>query len=299
MKKVLVTGANGYIGRYCVDFLLAKGFEVHGVSRTVVPEGNIRWHQIDLLNESAEDLLKNLQPDFLLHLAWVTEHGQFWSAESNHQWLDRSLELMKSFYRNGGQRFVSSGSVAEYEWNNENCEEGKSAEDPHSLYGQCKKAFTDQLLEHSKSLGKSAAVGRVFFLYGPGEPETRLIPSVIRSALKGDAIQCTDGEQVRDFMYVTDVAEALVALLDSDVDGRVNIASGNPLKLKDIISQAHHQADSGSPIEFGARPRPEGDPDRLTASTRRLFIEVGFTPKVSLKEGLQKTINAFKESADG
>lgn len=291
-KTVIVTGANGFIGQYCLPQLIQQGFQVHGFSKkkSGVDDSGVIWHQIDLLAQSAENLLLEIKPTHLLHLAWCTEHGAYWTAPENNDWLKISSRLLDDFKKAGGQRFVFSGTCAEYKWGG-HCIEGKTSEAPATLYGQCKKAFSDLLIGYGSRSLLSTAVGRIFFLYGPGEPATRLLPSVIAAQLKGEALKVSDGKQLRDFMYVSDVAGALVSLLSGDTQGIVNIASGEPLTVKNLIDQVTEILDPTSTVPFGTVPRSPSDPDILTASTTRLRDEVAYQPKVSLTTGLNLTID--------
>jgi nucleoside-diphosphate-sugar epimerase len=307
-RRILVSGANGYIGKYVVPILLQNNFEVHGITRphalnakkSIDQQGGlqntVRWHTLNILNEKPDQIIELVKPTQLLHLAWYTEHGKFWTAKDNSEWLEASLNLMNCFYANGGKRFVFAGSVAEYDWHEGQCTEGVTPEVPHTLYGQTKKAFTDALLKFSRDNNKSAAIGRVFFLYGPGEPQGRIIPAVIHAIKNQEIFKCTDGTQVRDFMYVGDVADAMATLVDSNVQGIVNIASGEAHSLKAIIlnilkqmQAAGYDANIDS-IQFGALARGANDPDLLTASTKRLNEELNWRPKVSLDDGLKLTI---------
>ena len=140
-------------------------------------------------------------------------------------------------------------------------------------------------------MGLSSATGRVFFLYGPGENLNRLIPSVIGSLLQGKAAACTDCNQIRDFLYIEDVADALVSLTDSDVQGVVNVGSGKPIQLKDLVSEIGKILDAEDHIQFGAIPRAKGEPDILRAHTGRLNNELHWYPSHSLQDGLLKTID--------
>ena len=294
-KIVVVTGANGFIGQYCLPLLIQQGFEVHGFSKTKsgADSKGVIWHQINLLTQPAKDLLLEISPTHLLHLAWCTAHGVYWTTPENNDWLKVSARLLNDFKSVGGQRFIFSGTCAEYSWGG-HCIEGQTIETPATLYGQCKKSFTDLLLNYGERGVLSTAVGRVFFLFGPGEPLTRLMPSVMVAQLKGEPVKVSEGKQLRDFMYVSDVAGAMVALLTSEVQGVVNIASGQPLTVKTLIDQISCILAPASQVLFGAVPRSSSDPDILTAATTRLTHEVAYQPKISITDGLNLTISWIK-----
>lgn len=295
MRKIIVTGASGFIGEYCVKKLLQTGVEVHAFSskRAGLDSSGILWHKVDLLKENTFELLDSIRPDTLLHLAWSSEHGKFWTDPNNSEWARSSIQLAKDFQKVGGKRFVMVGSCAEYEWERSgegHCVEGATSEKPATLYGQCKKQVFDELQAFSQTSNLSFANGRVFFLYGPGEQKTRLVPSVISNLQNNVSPSCTDGQQVRDFMFVSDVADALVALTASSVEGAVNIASGKPQSIRSLIEKIAEVLNSRTKILFGNIPRSQNDPEILTASVNRLKQEVGFVPQIGLDEGIQMTI---------
>ena len=121
-----------------------------------------------------------------------------------------------------------------------------------------------------------------------------MIPSVINSLLRGEPARCTHGNQVRDFLHVEDAAAAFVALLDSDVKGAVNIASGIPVPLKDVVHAAADYLNRRGLVQLGALPASVGEPDALIADVGRLRSEVGFRPRFSLKEGIAGTIEHMR-----
>src|SRR4249920_3555852 len=126
MNRVLVTGASGFVGRHCLPLLLDQGYEVHGLCRDPgrFPISDVVWHRVDLLHPGcAGELLRHLQPQYLLHLAWYAVPGKFWEARENLEWLRASLELLSAFTNNGGARLVVAGSCAEYDWNAVECQE--------------------------------------------------------------------------------------------------------------------------------------------------------------------------------
>jgi len=299
MKRVLLTGARGFIGSNCVNELVTKGFEVHAVSSkgryNNYPQ-QVEWHHTDLHN--AEHILRltaAVRPEYLLHLAWDVTHGSYWQSLENLRWVKASLSLLQAFIDAGGQRAVMAGSCAEYDWNYRYCTEEITPLRPATLYGVCKNALHSMVAAAGREAEISTAWGRLFSIYGPGERRGRLVPTVITSLLNEEEALCTHGEQIRDYLYVKDAAQALVALLSSSVEGPVNIASGRPVVLKELIAQAAELAGRPDLVRLGALEVKEDDPPLLLASTRRLKEEVGWQPQYSLKQGLQETIAWWKK----
>jgi nucleoside-diphosphate-sugar epimerase len=298
MKRVLVTGASGFIGRQTLPALAQRGFEVHAVSTQprTTPAADVTWHQCDLLSaEGIPALLQRVSPTHLLHLAWFAVPGQFWTSTENLRWVCASLELLREFAAVGGQRLVAAGTCAEYEVTIHDCDERVTPVRPATLYGTCKHAL--HLVVEKFAEGRlSAAWGRVFHLYGPHEYPDRLVPSVICSLLKGEPALCTPGTQVRDFLHVADVASGFVALLDSSITGPVNIASGLPVSIADVVRSIGRQMNAESLIRLGARALPAHEQPRLTARTSRLRDEVGWTPGMTLDSGLLHTIDWWRSA---
>jgi nucleoside-diphosphate-sugar epimerase len=183
-----------------------------------------------------------------------------------------------------------AGSCAEYDWRYGFCSEFITPCIPHTTYGRCKKILSDGLAAYSEQVNLSSAWGRIFFLYGPNEHPSRLIPSVINSLFSGELARCTHGNQWRDFMHVRDVASAFVHLLNSDVCGPVNIASGIPVTIRDVVNVVANKLNSIEKVEFGVLEAPQNDPPFLVADNRRLKNEVRWEPEFNLFAGIVDTI---------
>lgn len=298
MKRILLTGATGFIGRHCLPLLSARGYEVHAVSTrgSLDSSSDIHWHKVDLLNSlQLQDLVADVMPSHLLHFAWYAMPGKYWTSLENIHWVQSSLELLQAFVANGGERAVMAGTCAEYDWRYGYCSEKVTPLAPTTLYGACKHSLQIMLDSLSKETGLSTAWGRIFFLYGPYEHQDRLTSSVIRSLLMGEKARCSHGNQIRDFLYVKDVADAFVTLLDSGVEGPVNIGSGRPVVLKNIIQKISDKIIKRDNTEFGAVPVSSDDPPLLVADVRRLIKEVDWIPKYSLDQGLDETISWWEK----
>lgn len=303
MKKVLVTGATGFIGRSCLSVLREGEYEIHAVipgwEQSEAPEQGVVWHKSDLLDSSeVVTLFRNVQPSHLLHLAWYTEPGSVYTSLENFRWVRASLELLENFADNGGVRAVVAGTCAEYDWRCGYFVEGLTPLAPSTVYGACKNAL-QQLFDSFAAQAKlSGCWGRVFFVYGPHEHPKRLVPSVIRSILMGQPARCSHGRQMRDYLYVHDVADAFVTLLESEVAGPVNIASGKPRALKDIVYRIADAMGERRLVELGAIPPADNDPPLIVADIKRLNDEVLWRPKHSLESGISKTIDWWKQQME-
>jgi nucleoside-diphosphate-sugar epimerase len=114
---VLVTGASGFLGRHALTALRSGGHEVHGLSRRPPADDACIWHTADMFDADAiAHLIRSLRPSHLLHLAWVTEHGRYWTSPENLRWVEATLHLARHFEAAGGQTFVGAGTGDEYTW---------------------------------------------------------------------------------------------------------------------------------------------------------------------------------------
>lgn len=300
MSRILLTGATGFIGRHVLPLLLSRGHEVHAVSRTPSPhkvaEG-CHWHCLDLLDAdqaAAAALMSMVRPERWLHLAWYAEPGKYWQSPENFRWVQASLNLLHAFGEAGGERVVMAGSCAEYDWEYGYCREAMTPLRPTTRYGTTKHALQLMLSSYAASAGISAAWGRVFFLYGPGEYPQRLVPTVIRSLLAGETADCTKGEQIRDFLHVEDVAGAFVTLLESAHGGPINIGSGKPLSVRELANTVAAQIGRSELLRLGALPTPPGEP-RLLVADPSLLEQLGWSPQYQLDEGIEQTIRWWRE----
>jgi nucleoside-diphosphate-sugar epimerase len=292
MTRLLITGATGFLGVPCVA-RAAREFEVHATARANrEPLAGARFHPCDLFDSaSVNDLLAAVRPTHLLHLAWVATPGVYWTSSENYGWVAASKHLLTSFAQHGGRRAVIAGTCAEYDWTVAGvCREFETPTRPATVYGQCK----DELREWTGNCGVSAAWARLFFLYGPREHPARLVPSVARSLLAGEAAECSAGTQRRDFLHTDDVADALVTLLRSDLTGPVNIGSGEPVAVRTVIETVARACGRPDLVRLGARPTPPGDPPLLVADVSRLRDELGWRPRVRLDDGLCETVNWWR-----
>lgn len=292
MRRVLVTGATGFIGSQVIPALLARGFEVHAVARET-PDGadnRVVWHGADLLDDAAAaGAVRAAGASHLLHLAWVTGHGKYWESPANLDWVAATLRLVHVFRSAGGRRVVVAGTCAEYDWGGPCCDEQTPLR-PATLYGTAKDATRRVLERYAAREELSLAWGRIFFVYGPREQPERVVASVARAVVAGEQVACTSGRQIRDYLYVEDVASAFAALVDSSLEGRLDIGSGEGLPLRDVLLELERLAGREALVRLGEASERGSEPASIVADTRRLRDELGWQPECGLQAGLERTL---------
>lgn len=297
MTRILVTGATGFIGREVTAGLLAKGHAVHAVTShqpTSLHPGII-WHQADLLDGSdLTPTLAEVQPSQLLHLAWAVPAGSWPSSPDHVRWLDASTRLVRAFLDAGGKRLVVAGSCAEYDLDYGYCSEALTPCRPSTLYGRCKNTLREFVECVAAASGVSAAWARIFYLYGPQEDPRRLVSSVIRSLLSNERPACTHGDQIRDYMHVTDVASALAAILDSDLTGAVNVASGKPISVRELVQTVERAMGRPGETEFGSIVPGAHDPPFVVGNPSLLRERTGWSQSIPVDTGVMATVTQIR-----
>ena len=295
--RVFVTGASGFIGAYVTKVLLGKG---HSVAVLAIPDDPLlrlqdmrdNFKVITGMLGDVGDLQKALaefQPEACIHLAWYAEPGQYLHSMENIQSLTASLTLLNVLINVGCRQVVMAGTCAEYD-----TEFGYLGEltptRPSTLYAAAKLScclLGQQIAAQAKI---NFAWGRVFYPYGPQEDERRLVPAAIRALKQGNAFPATQGEQVRDYIYVEDVAKAFCVLTEKQANGIFNISSGLPVSIRQLLETIGNLMGCGDLIKFGAQPYRDWEPPFICGNNIRLR-NLGWKPYYSLIKGLSGTIH--------
>jgi nucleoside-diphosphate-sugar epimerase len=302
VKRVLLTGAAGFIGSHCLTPLVERGYDVHAVSRRpqVKGDGGVTWHTADLLEPGVPGaLVDHVRPTHLLHLAWFVIPGKLIHATENLDWVTASIELVRRFADAGGERACFCGSGYEYDWAHGYCTEGLTPCVPNTVYGACKHALHEMVRTFADGSELSAAWARVFFLYGPNEHPDRLVPSIVRSLLRCEPARCSHGRQIRDYLHVQDVADGLVTVLDSKLTDAVNVSSAQATTLREIASTIGRLTGRPELIQLGAIPARPNDAPLVVGSNARVAA-LGWQPRYDLQSGLLQTIDWWRrQESDG
>ncbi len=300
MSRILVTGATGLIGRHLLPQLHAAGYEVHALANRadVAPDARplATWHSADLLStNSTRSIVQSVAPVYLLHLAWPALVNNL-NSGIHQTFLDASRTLLREFYLAGGARAAVAGTCFEYDWSDGLCVENRTHLKPNSAYGVAKNQLRQYLEDLAHEMHRSWAWGRIFFVYGPYQDPTRFVPAIIHGLLERRPVPCTEGYQIRDYLHASDVAGALLRLLESGHEGTCNIGSGEAVSLREIAGQIADLIGGRELLQFGARPIPRSEPPAILADTHRLRNTVGWTPRFSLTTGLADTVAALQST---
>ena len=294
-KRILITGAGGFLGRPLLKALVDDGqWEIHASSRDCnryVAEMGTTWHSVNLLKPREIDRVFDLvRPTYFVQLAWCAEHGTYWRDIKNLDWVAANLRMARAFVQNGGERCLFAGTSAEYDWSGSDpFNETKTALSPRMLYGACKLASYHALSAFFEQEKISWTWARFFCPFGPYEDRRRLIPKTCLRLLAGEDLQLDSATSLRDFLHVDDIASALYATLTSSVQGPVNIASGEALQVRDLVTQIALNLGRISKVHFAdAVPVDHLSTDAITADVIRLRNFVGWSTSVPFETRLRQ-----------
>ena len=297
--RIALTGATGFIGCRIAPLLVRDGHEVLAIVRPGSDRGLLRdvaglsFVESELDAASLKPALRGRAPDLCIHLAWSGWFGPHARQDLNVPSLVASLGCLRAMGESGCHRFVATGSCVEYELDHELLNEATPLR-PRNLYAATKAAFFLTAEQLCRGLGVSFAWTRLFHLYGPADEPTRLIPSILRSVVRGEHVPTTPGEQLRDYLYVDDVADAIWAVARSDHEGAVNVASGEPVSVRMVVEEIGRVSGRADLIDIGGIPYREGEPMRICADVALLRRATGWAPRYSLGEGLRRTFEWWR-----
>jgi nucleoside-diphosphate-sugar epimerase len=298
-RRVLVTGGTGFVGSHVLGPLRERGFEVHASARHAEAADpaapTVIWHEADLLDPVARArLIDTVGPSHLLHAAWALEPGKYASSPDNLDWVAASIDLARRFQAAGGRRVVTVGSCFEYEHGRRAILAEDAPLRPSTVYGAAKHALSIAMDALTRATALSAAWARLFYLYGPREDRRRLVADIASSLLDGREVGTGEGRVRRDYMFVADAGAALAALLDSEVTGPVNVATGDAPPVRELVELVAATIGRPELVRFGARPTPPSEPDEIRADVARLRDEVGWTSLTPTEIGVARTVDWWR-----
>jgi nucleoside-diphosphate-sugar epimerase len=277
-RTVAVTGAEGFVGRHVVDRLLAKpDIEVIRIvrpgSRTASRDES-RAVSLDVLGQDIELGQLPIGVDVLVHLAWSGLND--FRSDVHLDQVRAHERFLQAWLESGVRRIVGVGTCLEY-----GLIEGEMTEtmptDPVIAYAQGKSALHDALEELVARFGASCSWARVFYPYGDGQQPKSLWSSLQSAIARGDAtFPMSGGEQVRDYLHVDEVGSILASLaLLNEAIGVVNVCSGQPVVLRDLIEGWIADREAAIRPQLGVFPYPDYEPMKFWGSRSKLDQSLG------------------------
>lgn len=299
MKSVIITGATGMLGIALINRLVKDNIEIVALVRPNSPNiFNIQEHpnisviECDLCN------LKNLnfgekKIDAFFHFGWEGTIGEgrndSYCQNRNVQY---TLDAVKMAKKLGCDTFIGAGSQAEY-GRVSDLITSETVVDPENAYGISKYTAGKLSRIYAEQIGiKKHVWVRVFSVYGPFNVEKSMIMSMINRLLCKEKPMLSGGDQIWDYLYCDDAAEAFYLIAKKGVNKAVYcLGSGIACPLKDYFYVIRDAIDKRLPLGIGEVPYSQNQVMNLCADISRLTEDTGFVPKVSFKEGIKKTID--------
>jgi nucleoside-diphosphate-sugar epimerase len=286
--RIFVTGGSGFIGRYLIPLLIRKGHEVLSLGRGAKTQGASRTLQGDLYEtDSYRAELEFFKPESAIHLAWGGLPD--YSLGNCRRNLLAGIGLFEALGQAGCTKIFSAGSCWEYGKLTGAVKESDLGEGT-GMFAAFKIAL--QVIGHSfcQADGHRFIWGRPFFVYGPGQRANSLIPSCYRSLSAGIAPSINNPMAINDYVYVTDVAEAILTLIEeSEAAGTYNIGTGKPTAVWEVVNAVATSLGLSPPYHNMHPSQATG----LWADTHRMEA-LGWRPAVTLEAGINHTIETWK-----
>jgi nucleoside-diphosphate-sugar epimerase len=309
MKKVLITGASGFVGNNLARFLLGRGHETHLLLR----KGHAQWRLNDILGDvrvHTADLcdpggltaaVKNARADWIFHLA---AHGAYSSQMDTARIVQTNImgtvNLVQACLKAGFEVLVNTGSSSEYGFKDHAPSENEWL-DPNSYYAVAKASATMFCRYTARSLGLRIPTLRLYSVYGPYEEPTRLMPTLIVNGLEGRLPPLVNPKIGRDFVYVADATAAylLAATAELNDPGAVyNIGSGIQTSIAEIVETARRSLSINEEPAWGSMQDRIWDTDTWICDNRLAVEKLGWRPNHSFGDGFRKMVDWFRENPE-
>jgi UDP-glucose 4-epimerase len=301
--KLLVTGASGFIGHHLVNKLIEQGHTILALSRSEVlasanqHSGRLLYLKSSLkLEDNAIDRIREFQPDVLIHLAW--EKIPDFSFETSFENLQNHITFFQHIFPISSlKKIIVTGSCWEYNKKMGICKEADICVSSN-YFTWAKNSLRDFLQFECLQKNINFIWPRIFYVYGPQQRKESLIPTVIDNIQNGLVPALKTPSNSNDFIYIEDVAEALMRFAVNVVSsGIYNIGKGESTPIIDIVSKVEIFLNSKETLTSSLIEKTSTSSIKDTdfwADMSKTITAIHWQPKISLAKGIEKTINYKK-----
>lgn len=308
-KKILITGANSFVGANLTKKLISKGFDVNALIRKTSNKwrlkgiSNLKEYEVDLRErKKLFEVVNQINPDIIFHLA---TQGIYGGLHSNNKLLIETnflgtINLIDACNSIDYSCFVNTGSSSEYGLKNKPMKENDICS-PINMYGITKNASTQYGQLIAKKENKPIISLRLFSPFGPLDDGRRLISTATIKALQNQDIRLTNPKIARDYIFIDDVVDLYLKSIDKsgEFKGEVfNVGSGIQTRIYDVIENIMQITKSKSQIQWRDYKPRDYDSEIWVADMKKTKKYFNWKPKYNLNQGLEKTIDWFKLNLD-
>lgn len=255
----------------------------------------VNYIKCNICNNKIFTILKKINAQYIVNLSGYIDHSNKKKTMKTHY---SALKKILNFYKNKKiKKFIQMGSSVEYGFKKAPQKENVKINLLHlkSSYGKAKFKLTNLINNMIINNQFPAVIFRLYLSYGPYQKTNRLIPALINCCLENKTFECSDGKQLRDFLYIDDVVSAIyLAIKNKKALGIYNLGSGKYIKVKNIILKIKKIIKKGNP-KFGILKMRNDEPIKLFPCIKKIRKDLLWKPKVSLHQGIIKTIKHYRE----
>ena len=295
-KKVLIIGGAGFLGSNLAKELTLSKFKVFLLckkkNKKILNFKKVKYFYCDIKNLSKLKKILIGNFEIVINFSGNIDHQNKEQTFNIHY--TGTKNLLSVLKNKKVQLFIQAGSSLEYGKKNSPQKESEKSK-PISMYGKAKYLASNLLLK-SKSNFK-VIILRMYQVYGPRQKKDRLIPQVINYCINNKEFDCTNGKQIRDFLYVDDLTNLVLKIIKKKniSSGIYNVGAGKPKEVKEIINKLVKFSRGGKP-RFGAIKMRKDEIKRLYPKIYKVKNDFNWEPKIGIDKGLKKTINFYKKN---